>query len=73
MVGKICQEVDTGGSRILVRGGNQWVKARKALPQGVAAGLAAPLPGSRGRALGGVWGEAAQNYEKLPNFILIFL
>ena len=49
-------------------GGNQGVTARKALPQGVAGGLAAPLTRSRGRAPGVVWGEAPENFQNFPNF-----
>ena len=48
--------------------GEQGVTARKALAQGVA-GAWSPLPGSRGRAPGGAWGEVPENFQ---NFLLIY-
>ena len=56
------------GSRILVRGGDKGVTARKAFPQGVAGGLQ-PLAGVQGQSR---WGSGAKPQTKLPKFFTFF-
>ena len=63
---------NAGGSRIMVRG-DQGGTARKALQQGVAGGLAAACRGQGAEPPGGVWGEAPENFQYMPNFLLTFL